>query len=84
MVMNTVGHYAFLMLLRNQIAIATEKRIRSNLNEPGGNFIVKLPASALVDWKEQEPLKGYFSTRKGIPNHQSKTLPGYIIHGVYS
>lgn len=64
MVMNTVGHYAFLVLLRNQIEIDTEKRIHSNLNEPGGNFIVKLPASALVDWKEQEPLKGYFSTKE--------------------
>jgi len=56
MAMNTVGHYAFLVLLRNQIAIATEEKIHSNLNEPGGNFIVKLPMNVpyLLDSKEYE------------------------------
>lgn len=61
MVMNIIGHYAFLVLLRNQIAIATEKKIHSNLNEPGGNFIVKLPINTLTEFKEHEPLEGYFT-----------------------
>lgn len=74
MVMNTIGHYAFLVLLRNQIAIATEKKIQSNLNEPGGNFIIKIPVRAVADKKEQVPLKGYFTYEGNVYQTISQRL----------
>ena len=43
MVLNTAGYYAFLVILRDHTAQASVRKIQSNINEPGGNMIIKVP-----------------------------------------
>lgn len=43
MTMNVIGHYSFLVLLRNQSRAITIDKIHSTINEPGGDLILKLP-----------------------------------------
>ncbi|WP_331961313.1 hypothetical protein [Ohtaekwangia sp.] len=66
MVMNSIGYYSFLVHVRDQIAIAMERKIQTNLNEPGANLIIKLPISTLYqpDSDKYEPVSGHF-TYKG-------------------
>lgn len=45
MVMNTVGYYGLLVVVRDQVAIASVRKIKSNQNEPGANLIIKVPLS---------------------------------------
>ena len=46
MVMNSIGYYAVLTIVRDDAAIASSEKIHSNLNEPGGSLIVKAPLNA--------------------------------------
>lgn len=63
MAMNTLGNYAFLVLLREQIASTAALKIRSNPNEPGADMIVKVPLSVpyMVDSEDYEPTRGQFT-----------------------
>lgn len=63
MLVNNIGFYGFLVLLRDQITEATVQKIQSNLNEPGGSLIVKvpLPLPYAIGTGEYEPASGSFT-----------------------
>jgi len=43
MVLNTIGYYAFLMVLKDQVSQRTRARLEHGMYDVGGNLIVKLP-----------------------------------------
>jgi hypothetical protein len=45
MVLNTVGYYSFLIAIRDHTLHNSSERLRSNMEERGGNLILKLPLS---------------------------------------
>ncbi|MBA4054975.1 MAG: hypothetical protein C0490_09710 [Marivirga sp.] len=63
MALNTIGFYAFLVVERDHVASVTVQKLQSNINELGGNMIVKLPLSVPYgnDSEEYEPADGSFT-----------------------
>jgi hypothetical protein len=45
MCMSTVGYYSFLVVLKDQMQLASEAKIKSSLNEPGAHLILRIPVA---------------------------------------
>lgn len=43
MVLNTVGYYSFLVLVKEQMADRLSQKIAAGVSEPGGDIILKIP-----------------------------------------
>jgi len=67
MTMNVIGHYSFLVLLRNQSKAITIDKIHSTINEPGGDLIFKLPMAIPynTDFEEYQPVGNQYFNYEG-------------------
>lgn len=66
MVMNTVGYYGLLVVVKDRVAHASIRKIKSNINEPGANLIIKVPLAVPYQTdSEMDNLTGSHFTHEG-------------------
>lgn len=84
MVLNTIGYYSLLVLVKDQIADRLAQKIASGAPEPGGDLILKIPLSLpyVAGTGEYESSQGEFTYEGAVyrvlkQKHYNDTL--YIV-----
>lgn len=84
MVLNTIGYYSFLVLVKDQMADHLTQKIAAGVSEPGGDLILKIPLSLpyVASAGEYESSQGEFTYEGSVyrvlkQRHYNDTL--YIV-----
>jgi hypothetical protein len=87
MVLNTIGYYSFLVLVKDQIAARLSQKIAAGIPEPGGDMILRIPLSLpyTADDREYKSAQGEFTHEGSVyrvlkQKHYKDTLYIVCIH----
>jgi hypothetical protein len=87
MVLNTIGYYSFLVLVKEQMGSQLTRKIASGAPEPGGDMIVKIPLAVPYPTgsEEYEAAEGEFTYEGSVykvlkQRHYNDTLYVVCIH----
>jgi hypothetical protein len=54
MVLNTIGYYTFLVIVKEQVSHRTRARLEHGMHDVGGSLIVKLPVTIPYGWETSD------------------------------
>ena len=87
MVLNTIGYYSFLVLVKEQMGSRLSRKIAAGAPEPGGDMILKIPLTVPYPTgsEEYEAAEGEFSYEGAVytvlkQRHYNDTLYVVCIH----